>query len=276
MLRWTHGLGVDGVIGETMTFGAGWTTGGKLDGVMNYWTRQILLDLLSGSLPPRQASFLLADMAQRFPLSALLRSWSLLSSHDVPRLATLIPDWEARRLAVLLQFTLPGTPYVYYGEEIDMLGGTDPANRNPMPWSAIKTATDHPMYAWIRSLVALRQRIPALAHGYYRPIQTDTASSLLAFLRVVPQRPDQFAIVITNPTPNTTAPETLYPAHETVMDHLGLADAFEPDSQVSVRSVAGTLRAPALSPFSFVVWVPRAKEIPGYNYFKPSWDRESW
>jgi len=74
-------------------------------------------------------------------------------NHDVDRVATRIGEAEAR-IAAFLQFTLPGIPFIYYGEEIGMTntkiphdalkdivakifsgyhGGRDP-ERTPMQW----------------------------------------------------------------------------------------------------------------------------------------------
>ena len=38
------------------------------------------------------------------------------------------------KLATLLQFTLPGVPSIYYGDEVGLEGGRDPFNRAFYPW----------------------------------------------------------------------------------------------------------------------------------------------
>jgi hypothetical protein len=64
----------------------------------------------------------------------MLQSWIYLDNHDTPRLATTLPDVAQRRLAQVLQFTLPGAPNLYYGSELGMTGGDDPEMRAPMRW----------------------------------------------------------------------------------------------------------------------------------------------
>ena len=62
---------------------------------------------------------------------------TFLTNHDMVRLATQLPDAADRRLAAVLLLTLPGTPWLYYGEEIGMVngaGGGDEAKRQPMQW----------------------------------------------------------------------------------------------------------------------------------------------
>ena len=59
---------------------------------------------------------------------------NLIGSHDAPRaLAVLGGDLAALRMATLLQCTLPGAPSIYYGDEIGLTGGNDPANRASFP-----------------------------------------------------------------------------------------------------------------------------------------------
>jgi hypothetical protein len=43
-------------------------------------------------------------------------------------------DEAGVRLAALLQATLPGAPFVYYGDEVGLLGGNDPGSRGAFPW----------------------------------------------------------------------------------------------------------------------------------------------
>ncbi len=62
-----------------------------------------------------------------------------LSNHDMDRtLLALSGDAAAARVAAAALFAIPGTPFVYYGEEIGMQGGTaagtDTPRRTPLPW----------------------------------------------------------------------------------------------------------------------------------------------
>ncbi len=61
----------------------------------------------------------------------------LLSNHDINRIrSTLGGEISKAKLAASILLTLPGTPYIYYGEEIGMLGmKPDEHNREPFLWS---------------------------------------------------------------------------------------------------------------------------------------------
>lgn len=67
---------------------------------------------------------------------------TFLANHDQERtLSQLGGDIAKARLAALLQFTAPGIPFIYYGEEIGMQGKKpDPDLRTPLQWSAGKNA----------------------------------------------------------------------------------------------------------------------------------------
>jgi alpha-amylase len=64
--------------------------------------------------------------------------WSpFLRNHDQPRTRTeLSGDMALSRIASFLLLTMPGVPFVYYGEEIGMIGAKpDERLRTPMQWS---------------------------------------------------------------------------------------------------------------------------------------------
>lgn len=60
-----------------------------------------------------------------------------LSNHDQNRvLSALGGDIQKGKLAASVLLTMPGTPYIYYGEEIGMLGmKPDPNIREPFLWN---------------------------------------------------------------------------------------------------------------------------------------------
>lgn len=65
---------------------------------------------------------------------------AFLSNHDTERIFSRFNgDAAMMRLGAALLLTLPGTPFLYYGEEIGLMQGKqkgDEAKRTPMPWDA--------------------------------------------------------------------------------------------------------------------------------------------
>ena len=69
--------------------------------------------------------------------------------------------------AAFLQFMLPGTPSIYYGDESGMAGGKDPFNRRPYLWGK----EDEELLSHHRSLGRLRKNYEALRLGDIRFFQ---------------------------------------------------------------------------------------------------------
>ena len=69
------------------------------------------------------------------------------------------------KLLSLIQFTMPGIPCIYYGDEAGLQGYADPFNRAPYPWGR----EDEELLAHYRRITALRRQYPALSSGEYRP-----------------------------------------------------------------------------------------------------------
>lgn len=137
--------------------------------------------------------------------------WSpFLRNHDQARTRTeLGGDWRKARVAAFLLLTLPGVPFVYYGEELGMSGGKpDALIRTPMAWSRraphagfttgtpwqplagdsleanVEVQHDDPqsLLTLHRRLIHLRAAHPALAGGALVPLVSDDPA-VVAFLR---------------------------------------------------------------------------------------------
>ncbi len=136
--------------------------------------------------------------------------WSpFLRNHDQPRTRTeLGGDMGRARVAALLMLTMPGMPFVYYGEEIGMTGKKpDPRLRTPMQWRAgagagftrgtpwarlqddsLSTTVEaqerdpHSLLQLYRRLIHLRADNPALGGGALVPLTTSDDAAV-AYLR---------------------------------------------------------------------------------------------
>ena len=65
----------------------------------------------------------------------------------------------------MLAFAYPGIPLIYYGEELGMRGGADPANRAGMVWD--ESRWNQERLSLVRQLCRLRRDEPALREGRY-------------------------------------------------------------------------------------------------------------
>ena len=74
------------------------------------------------------------------------------------------------KLASLMQYTLPGIPCVYYGDEAGMEGYRDPFNRGCFPWGH----EDAELVNWYRSLGKIRHSCEVLKQrGTLEPYYAD-------------------------------------------------------------------------------------------------------
>lgn len=159
-----------------------WLEGGRFDATMNYVFRQLAVDffarrqvdapLLAGGI---------ARMLAMYPGPTSHVNQNLLGSHDVARFLTEAGDDEkALRLATVLQFTLPGAPGLYYGDEVGMTGGEDPGQRGAFPWDDPASWLGTQLRT-VQELSSLRRSTPALRAGDWRLV---TASGrLIAYAR---------------------------------------------------------------------------------------------
>jgi len=171
--------------------------------------------VLAGAMSPTFIDVSLRGREKLYPPGA--QSVTFISNHDTNRvLSDVEGDVRRAKLGATLLLTLPGTPLIYYGEEIGMPGVKgdghpywDEPRREPMDWYAAEAGPG--MTTWFRpenrhnqpgdgvsleeergvagslwehyrALIALRTGHPALRGGARTPVQADS-ESVYAFLR---------------------------------------------------------------------------------------------
>ena len=169
------------VLGEVMGLATSWFRHQALDGVMHYrlWEGCVRL-FAHGACDPQTFVSELYKLWNSYPEDCSYGSLTLLSSHDKPRfLSQCGGDVRRLVLALVFQFTFPGAPCVYYGDEIGLRGGDDPDNRRPFPWS--EELWDHRILDQVKTLVKLRAESTALRRGAVNLYRAD--DHLLSYIR---------------------------------------------------------------------------------------------
>ncbi|MEO1075433.1 MAG: alpha-amylase family glycosyl hydrolase [Bacteroidota bacterium] len=186
---------------------------------------------------------------------------TFLTNHDQERVMEQVSrDPSKARVAASFYLTLPGVPFVYYGEEIGMLGHKpDPDIRRPMQWSADahagfstrtpwhplnsnyrtwnvdgQTNDDASMLSHYRRLVHARNASPALRRGAYFAAPA-SSGSVMAFVR---ETDDDAVLVLINASESAQSnvtvslpPATFAPGEWVVTDLLA------PDAEQSFVTV---------------------------------------
>lgn len=140
------------ICGEIWTDAHRWLEGDQFDAVMNYpLTRAILGTMLSESLNDEQVAKCGYESIERLQVEDYARvsydlfssfdpeiahsQFNLLGSHDTPRILSLGQgDLSGVKLAYLALFSFPGSPCIYYADEIGMAGEHDPDCRRAFDW----------------------------------------------------------------------------------------------------------------------------------------------
>lgn len=227
------------VVGEVWAYPPQWTS--AMDGVLSLHLGVLVYGLVDGTCPGPTAAQSIARMIEDSSMEEVLRSWIVVSNHDMPRLAARIPDVRLRKFAQALQFTWPGSPLVYYGDELGLDGGDDPHNRAPMPWEAAKDGNE--MLEHTRKLVALRKRARALRIGDYRAL---ASQRLMAFMRTT-ERVMDLVVVLANPTDEPVKEMVVIPVpavlgHTLFRDELSGEEVRALGSTITVEVAAKSMR----------------------------------
>jgi len=153
----------------------------QFDTVMNYLFRDAMADYFArGAIDARELDRRLQRLLMKYPQETTLCLYNCLSSHDTARFLTEAggEGWRLR-LAIAFQMLFPGSPAVYYGEEIGMTGGNDPGCRAGMQWER----QDQELLQWVTELIRLRHAHEAIRLGAYRTLLCDSQRQLFVFER---------------------------------------------------------------------------------------------
>jgi len=242
---------------------APWLEGDEFDAVMNYRFARALKNFIINkkeSIGPKGFIDSLQTLFKEYKTENFYSLMNLLDSHDVERVSsmTVNPDlWydhggnpaqtktfdvrkpnakerEIQKLIVGMQFTLPGAPQIYYGDEAGMWGGDDPDCRKPMVWKELKyeTETTHPfglprpadevkfdesIFKWYQKMASIRRENKVLSLGEIKFYVFDEAKKILGYTRELDGK-KLFVIVNNNPSENIVSTEKFLNGKKTFVD----------------------------------------------------------
>ena len=171
------------IVGEIWEVNPRWLDDQHFDGLMNYPLRDAIIDPLRDKAP---SSFLLekqSELESAYPQENILAMYNALGSHDTKRVMTKLRGNLAKtKLAYAALFAFPGAPAIYYGDEVGLRGGLEPASRGAFLWD--DSTWNHELRAWIKNLIQIRKELIPLRKGRFEPITSNTTDDILLFKRI--------------------------------------------------------------------------------------------
>jgi glycosidase len=152
------------ILGEIWHDSMPWLRGDQFDSVMNYpFLTHTIHFFAKGIGTPREFVEQMTTVIHQYPNTINESLFNLVGSHDTPRLLTECNDHVAKaKLIYTFLLTFIGTPCLFYGDEVGLTGGMDPACRKCMPWEVQKQNLE--LFTHIQKLIALRKKVPLLAN----------------------------------------------------------------------------------------------------------------
>ena len=187
--------------------------GDQLDSVMNYPFRDAILGFFTGKDTAAMMG-MIENVLENYPPQVIRLLMNHLGTHDTERAITVLGgitgewhdrEWQEKQhltpegyrrarqllcLASLMQFTLPGVPCIYYGDEAGMQGCKDPFNRGFYPWGE----EDVGLVQWYKQLGEFRRSLPVFAEGGLRVLHAD--GDLVVYTRTDEKEEDAVLIAI--------------------------------------------------------------------------------
>lgn len=222
--------------------------GDKLDSVTNYPFKADILNFVRcGDAERLDAT--VGYVVNNYPKHAVDALMNVLDNHDTARLMTVLGDngeIESRedkanakvknvaatvklvKMATALQYTLPGIPCVYYGDEVGMEGFEDPFNRKCYPWGAGNKA----LLQWYKSLGKLRANEREIfAHGRYCCV--DNENGVMFFKR---KAGDEVIYVIVNNSGKSYVPSLPEDEYLDLLDYTPFVGSVEDKGIAIIKS----------------------------------------
>ena len=153
--------------------------GKEVQSVTNYPLRECMINFTKGYIKSDKFKKKIMSLYENYPREVFLGNMNIIGTSDTERILTVLDgDVQYLKIIVALQFTLPGVPLIYYGDEAGLIGGKDPDNRRSYPWGK----EDEELIDFYKRIVGIRNSQNGLKKGDFNIFDTD--EEIFAFNRV--------------------------------------------------------------------------------------------
>lgn len=170
------------ILGEIWHSAQSWLVGDEFHAVMNYaYTDAILKTFVEKKLRPDQLVSRLNEQLMLYRRQTTQMQFNILDSHDTPRLLTQTKeDKSLMKQVMAFTYLQPGVPCLYYGDEVGLTGGADPACRKCMVWD---DRQDKNLLAFVKKLIGIRKQHAELLSAGEIKWQVDDRTGMLVLQR---------------------------------------------------------------------------------------------
>ena len=167
------------IVGEVWHYAADFLQGDNWDTVMNYPFLNAAMDFVNdGTITASEFVNELGFLRGNLHNAVIPLLWNLLGSHDTPRVLHRCGGTKKKlKLMAAMQMLLPGSPMIYYGDEVGLAGARDPDCRRGMLWDEARR--DRDLLEWYRKLIRLRKAFPQLLEEAPDSVKTDDQRGLV-------------------------------------------------------------------------------------------------
>lgn len=153
--------------------------GKEIQSVTNYPLRESLINFTRGYIKSDKLKKKVMSLYENYPREVFLGNINLIGTSDTERILTVLDgNMRCLKIIVALQFTIPGVPLIYYGDETGVTGGKDPDNRKSYPWEN----EDVDLIGFYKRIAQIRNGQDALKKGDFNIF--DIEEDIFAFERV--------------------------------------------------------------------------------------------
>lgn len=166
--------------------------GEEVQAATNYPLRESLINFIKGYIKSDKFKKKIMSLHENYPRESFYGSINILGTNDTERILTVLDEnLGLLRLIIVVQFTLPGVPVIYYGDEAGLKGGKDPDNRKSYPWGK----EDAELIDFYRKVISIRNNEIAIKSGDLYIFETDL--EVLVFER---NYENEKVVVLVNPS----------------------------------------------------------------------------
>lgn len=216
--------------------------GKELDSVMNYPFANAIVEFIKNGDACKFVDTIL-DITENYPPQVIKLLMNHIGTHDTPRILTKLGcnceygdrNWQAAqhlstdeyqdavkllKIAAALQYTVPGVPSIYYGDEAGCEGFGDPFCRGAYPWGNENTD----LLGFYKVLGKMRRNTTCLKQGDFIPVHS--GNGYVVFMRQSTTDALLTAVNITQNDVWVELPDIFKNSPEIIMGERGNADGW--------------------------------------------------